>query len=541
MRKNDIVELNITDTTAEGSGVGRDGGMVVFVPGAFTGDVLRARIIKCTKKYCVGRIEELLSPSKNRVAVCCNAFPACGGCMFPHVSYQAELDMKRRWVEENFRRIGGVEIAAERVVPSPLTEGYRNKGVYPLALDPNGNVRAGFYARHSHRIAGTPECALHPAFFGDIVKEISAFLQCEHISIYDETSGEGLARSIFLRYGEASGETLVCLVVNGDGISGEERLAERLQRFPQVSGLVINVNTASGNALLGPKCRTVWGKGVVTDELCGLSFDIAPTAFYQVNRRGAELLYGIAAEYAAPEGGLLIDLYCGAGTIGLSMASRAGRVIGAEIVPSAVENARANALRNGIANAEFILADATDAARELERRGERPDVVVLDPPRAGCDAGVIDAVANMAPRRVVMVSCNSATAARDTALFISRGYLPRRLTVVDMFPRTGHVETVVLLSKGEIDSKKVRVEFSLENMDMSGFQKGATYPQIKEYVQEHSGLKVSSLYISQVKRKCGLDVGQNYNLSKKEGAKQPQCPPDKEKAITEVLQHFGMV
>ena len=540
MRKNDIVELTITDTTAEGSGVGRDGGMVVFVPGAFTGDVLRARIIKCTRKYCVGRIEELLSPSKDRISSCCKAFPACGGCMFPHISYAAELEMKRRWVEENFRRIGGVDITAERVIPSPLTEGYRNKGIYPLALDSDGNVRAGFYARHSHRIAGVPDCALHPAFFGDIVKEAASFLQEERVSIYSEETGEGLARSIYIRHGEISGETMVCLVVNGDGLPGEDRLAARLQKFPQVSGLVINVNTAPGNVLLGEKCRTVFGKGSITDELRGLKFEIAPTAFYQVNRRGAELLYGAAEEYAAPDGGLLIDLYCGAGTIGLSMAGRAGRVIGAEIVPSAVENARENARRNGISNAEFILADAAEAARELELRGERPDVVVLDPPRAGCDAGVIEAVANMSPSRVVMVSCNSATAARDVSLFISRGYLPQRMTVVDMFPRTGHVETVCLLSKLK-STQHIEVEVKMDELDLTDAEKKATYQEIKDYVLEHSGLKVSILYIAQVKQKCGIIERENYNKPKSEDARQPQCPPEKEKAIKEALQHFGMI
>ncbi|MBQ9938389.1 MAG: 23S rRNA (uracil(1939)-C(5))-methyltransferase RlmD, partial [Oscillospiraceae bacterium] len=451
MKKNDIVTIDITDTTAEGSGVGRVENMVVFVQGAFTGDKLKAKIIKCTKKYCIGKIEELIVPSKSRTDCVCEAFPRCGGCMFPHISYDAELEMKRRWVEENFRRIGGFEIDVKRIVASPNTEGYRNKGIYPVTKDENGAVRAGFYARHSHRIAGKAECALHPAFFGDIVKEVTAFLKEENISIYDEESKKGLVRSIFIRHGEISGDTMVCLVVNGDSIPKEELLAQRLAKIPQVTGVVINTNTTDGNVLLGEKCRTVSGQGHITDTLRGLKFNIAPTAFYQVNRRGAELLYGIAEDYAAPEGGLLIDLYCGAGTIGLSMAKRAERVIGAEIVPSAVDNAKENAKRNGVANAEFILADAGEAAVELEKRGEHPQVVILDPPRAGCSAEAIEAVVRMAPDRVVMVSCNSATAARDAKLFAELGYHPREITAVDMFPRTGHVETVVLLSREKAD------------------------------------------------------------------------------------------
>jgi len=445
LKKNDIVTLEITDVTAEGNGVGRSEGMVVFVPGTFTGDVIEALVIKCDRRYCVGRLEKLVAPSPDRISSCCGAFPACGGCVFRHVSYESELKLKRRWVEENFRRIGGLDIGVERIVASPAVDSYRNKGIYPLARAADGSIRAGFYARHSHRIAGLTHCALHPDFFGDIVDEVAAFLRDENISIYDEQTRKGLARSVFIRHAEATGETVVCVVVNGGGLPGEDRLAGRLRRFPQVTGLVINVNRTEGNVLLGEECRVVSGKGYITDELCGLRFDISPTSFYQVNRRGAELLYGVAQEYAAPDGGLLLDLYCGAGTIGLSMAHRAGRVIGADIVPSSIENAVYNARRNGIANAEFIRADAAEAARELQARGTRPDVVILDPPRAGCDASVIESVAKMAPERIVMVSCNSATAARDAAIFASLGYSPLRLTAVDLFPRTGHCECVVKL------------------------------------------------------------------------------------------------
>ena len=293
---------------------------------------------------------------------------------------------------------------------------------------------------------------------------------------------------------------------------------------------------------LGQKCRTIYGMDTIEDTLCGLRFKLSPLSFYQVNRTQAERLYEVAARYAGLTGQeLLLDLYCGAGTIGLSMAGMARRLLGVEIVPQAVENARENARLNGIENAEFFCGDAGEAARMLAERGERPDVIVLDPPRKGCSPDLVRTVAEFGPKRIVYVSCDPATLARDLKLFAELGYPPVEAAPVDMFPGTAHVETVVLLSKGEIDSKKVRVEFSLEEMDMSGFQKGATYEQIKAYVLEKYGLKVSSLYISQVKRKCGLDVGQNYNLSKKEDAKVPQCPPEKEAAIMEALKYFRMI
>ena len=309
-----------------------------------------------------------------------------------------------------------------------------------------------------------------------------------------------------------------------------------------MSGVVLNINRTRGNTVLSGDFYALYGSSELTDTLCGFDFSLSPQSFFQINPPQAEKLYDIAVAHAAPPGtGTVLDLYCGAGTISLCLARGAGHVIGAEIVPEAVENARANAAANGVSNAEFICADAGAAAAELSRRGLRPDAVTVDPPRKGMSREAVLAVCSMEPRRIAYVSCDPATLARDLAIFSSAGYAPLSATAVDMFPRTEHVETVVLLSKGVIDSKKVRVEFSLEDMDMSGFQRGATYEQIKAYVLEKFGLKVSSLYISQIKRKCGLDVGQNYNLSKKEDAKVPQCPPEKEAAIVKALRHFWMV
>ena len=335
----------------------------------------------------------------------------------------------------------------------------------------------------------------------------------------------------------------MCLAVNGEKIPRPEALVQRLNGIPGFTTLVLSVNTKRGNAVLGDRFLTLHGPGYIEDTLCGLNFRLSPRSFYQVNHHQAQRLYEMAISQAEiTKADTVLDLYCGVGTITLAMAGAAGKVIGVEVVPQAVEDARDNAVRNGITNAEFFCGDAGQAALELEKSGVRPDVVVVDPPRKGLNADTIEALHRMSPRRIVYVSCDPATLARDVALLKERGYALKTAAAADLFPRCAHAETVVLLSKGEIDSKNIRVEFPLEDMDMSEFQDGATYPQIKAYVLEHSGLKVSSLYISQVKRKCGLDVGKNYNLSKSEDTRQvPTCPPEKEKAIRDALQYFGMI
>ena len=307
-------------------------------------------------------------------------------------------------------------------------------------------------------------------------------------------------------------------------------------------GVVLSVNQAKTNVILGKEYHTLWGQDFLEDTLCDLNFRLSVPSFYQVNRDQAEVLYGRALDFAQLTGTeTVLDLYCGIGTITLVLARRAGKAIGAEVIPAAIEDAKANAARNGVTNTEFLCADAGEAAQELARRGLRPDVICVDPPRKGISPEVIDAIAQMSPTRLVYVSCDPATLARDVARLREKGYHVQQAEAVDLFPRTGHVETVVLLSKGEVDSKKIRVEFSLEDMDMSEFQDGATYTQIKDYVLEHSGLKVSNLYISQIKRKCGIGVGKNYNLPKSEDSRQPQCPPEKEKAIREAFKYFGII
>ena len=445
-----------------------------------------------------------------------------------------------------FRRIGGLDVPVLDICPSPEVDRYRNKVQFPVGLDKNGNPCIGFYAGRTHRIVPCPDCKLQPGVLNDIGNALCRFFAENGIQPYNEETGQGLVRHIFLRRGAHSGQIMVCLVCTRPNLPHADALCTRLrEQFADIATILLNVNSKNTNVILGTETHTLYGPGYIEDTLCGVPVQLGPLSFYQVNTLAAERLYGIAAQYAqlTPDD-LLLDLYCGMGTIGLSMVDHCRELVGVEIVPEAIESAKANAARMGDAVAAkscFFCADAGQAATRLAAEGLHPDVVMLDPPRKGCDEATLSAVVRMAPRRVVYVSCNPATAARDAAWLENNGYHAEKVQPVDLFPRTKHCETVVLLSKGEIDSKKVRVEFSLEDMDMSEFQDGATYPQIKEYVLEHTGLKVSNLYISQIKRKCGLEVGKNYNLPKSEDSRQPQCPPEKEKGIREAFKYFGMI
>ena len=542
LKKNQIEEAEITAMSSDGNGIAKIDGMVVFVPYTAVGDKLKIRIVKVQKNYSFGIIEEILEPSPDRVDDHCPVYKKCGGCAFRHISYEAELRHKAEFVQSNLRRLGGLDPVMLPITPSPLVQGYRNKAQYPIR-EYDGKIEAGFFAKRSHRVISCASCDLQPAFFEQILEYTKQFLEEYHISAYDEQTGKGKVRHLYIRCGEVSGEVMVCLVVNSERLPHAAEYVEGLLKVcPQVVSVVLNINREQNNVILGQKCITLYGKDTIEDTLCDVRFELSPLSFYQVNRQAAEKLYRLAADMAQFEGNeLLIDLYCGAGTIGLSMASKVRELIGVEIVPDAVENAKENAKRCGVENARFICADAKEAAAQLAAENLHPDVIVVDPPRKGCDLEVLQAIAAMAPKRLVMISCNSASLARDCKELEALGYHLEKAAPVDLFPRTTHVETVVLLSKGEIDSKKVRVEFSLEDMDMSDFQDKATYTQIKDYVLEHSGLKVSNLYISQIKRKCGLEVGKNYNLPKAEDSRQPQCPSEKENAIREAMKYFGMI
>ena len=541
LKKNDEIYLTVKSCTVQGSGVCDHDGMTVFVRGAVTGDRVLAHIIKVKKTYAVGIIKKLVQRSPMRAKNFCPIAEKCGGCCFAHIKYESELEIKAQQVADNFKRLGKLDITPAPIIPSPSAERYRNKAQYPVGSD-GRFATIGFYAPMTHRIIDCADCILQPKEFSEITDIFRNWIREKKISVYNEADGSGIIRHIYIRKAVVTGQIMVCIVANSDSIPHAEALIEQLKEIDGLVSVVLNINRDKTNVVLGKECKTLFGSDYITDELCGLKFNLSPLSFYQVNHDGAEILYNKAKEYAALTGSeTLVDLYCGTGTIGLTMAKDVKSLIGVEIIPQAIENAKENARLNGIDNAEFICADAAQAASTLLERGVKPDIVILDPPRKGCDEALIKTVAEMSPERVVYVSCDSATLARDCQRFAALGYRTLAATPVDMFPHTAHVETVVLLSKGEIDSKKVRVEFSLEDMDMSGFQKGATYEQIKAYVLEHTGLKVSSLYISQIKRKCGLDVGQNYNLSKKEDAKVPKCPPEKEAAIRDALKYFQMI
>ncbi len=448
VQKNEIGEIEITGMTTQGAGVGHYQGMAVFTPLTAPGDVARVRVVKAAKNYAYGRLEELVSPSADRMEPDCPCFAQCGGCCYRHITYEAELGIKAARVQDALTRIGGFHSLPVRpILGADSRDGYRNKALLPLGTKKDGSLSMGFYAVNSHRIVDCEECRLQPEEFNRAMDAFREWAAAYGDSVYDEATHSGRMRRLYLRKGELTGQILACVVVNGNGLHHESELIEALkQAVPGLSSVVINSNRERTNVALGQKCRTIYGMDTIEDTLCGLRFKLSPLSFYQVNRTQAERLYEVAARYAGLTGQeLLLDLYCGAGTIGLSMAGMARRLLGVEIVPQAVENARENARLNGIENAEFFCGDAGEAARMLAERGERPDVIVLDPPRKGCSPDLVRTVAEFGPKRIVYVSCDPATLARDLKLFAELGYPPVEAMPVDMFPGTAHVETVALL------------------------------------------------------------------------------------------------
>lgn len=537
-REGQLCRLVIDGYASDGAGVARLDGMVVFVQGGIRGEACDVRLTHVGRSALWGRVEEVVNPSPARIFPRCLHYTKCGGCQFRHMNYAEELEAKRIRVEDALRRLGGAEIHVSAILGAEQVDRYRNKAQFPVAKGP----RIGFYRPRSHDVIDVDDCLLQGEAAARLRGAVKEWMAEYSIPAYNERTFTGLVRHVYVRTNRA-GRSLCCLLVNGRGVPREVELVRALRRAePNLAGIVLGVNEKHNNVILGDSYRTLWGEDFLSDTLCGLTFRLSVPSFYQVNPAQTEVLYGKALEFAGLTGAeTVLDLYCGIGTISLVMARKAGMVWGAEVVPQAVDDAIANARRNHIENARFLCADAGEAARYLEGEGVRPDVVCVDPPRKGLAEDVVDTIADMGPERVVYVSCDPGTLGRDVKRFAGRGYTLKKAEAVDMFPRTAHVETVVLLSKGEVDSKKIRVEFSLEDMDMSEFQDGATYTQIKDYVLEHSGLKVSNLYISQIKRKCGIEVGKNYNLPKSEDSRQPMCPPEKEKAIREAFKYFGMI
>ena len=541
LTKNQIYETTIVDYTTEGQGIAKIEGCAVFIPNAIVGEVCRVRIEKAQKTWASGKIVEILERSPHRVNRECPVAKLCGGCNFWHMDYEEECRLKAERVRSCLNRIGGQNLAEMPILRAPTCYGYRNKAQYPVAVK-NGRAYAGFFKAGTHSVVENSRCAILPPEM-DLVKDaVIDYVNQFRVSVYDEGSHKGLLRHIYVRRGAVSGQILVCLAVNGRKLPHIPELIQRLEKIPGFATLVLSVNTKKGNTVLGDEFLTLYGEGFIEDTLCGLSFRLSPRSFYQVNHHQAQRLYAAAIEQAGiTKSDTVLDLYCGVGTITLSMAAAAGKVIGVEVIPQAVEDAKENARRNGIENAEFFCGDAGEAALALEKQGVHADVVVVDPPRKGLNADAIEALVRFAPRRIVYVSCDPATLARDVALLSQRGYRLQNAQAADLFPRCAHVETVVTLSKGKVDSENIYVDFSLEDFDMSSFMGDPTYPQIKEYVLEHTGLKVSSLYIAQVKKKCGLVVGECYNKPKSENSRTYICPPDKEAAIMDAFRYFGMI
>ncbi len=595
-KKNDLVTLTIEDIGSEGEGIGKADGFPFFVKDAVPGDTLIARVLKSKKTYAYAKTEKVITPSPFRVEPPCAFHRQCGGCQLQAIRYEKQLEFKQRKIMQNLVRIGGfspefVQERMEEIIGMDTPLHYRNKAQYPVGTDRNGNLITGFYAGRTHDIIANTNCLLGPPENQKILEEILAFMRENGISAYDERTGEGLVRHILIRKGFTSGEIMVCLVINYQVkdhraeafFQGQEDLINRLSRIPGMASISVNINTERTNVILGRKVYTLWGQPAISDvihvrdmqregfPLTGdeLTFKISPLSFYQVNPVQTEKLYSLALEYAGLTGKETVwDLYCGIGTISLFLARRAKQVYGIEIIPQAIEDARENARRNNITNAEFFVGKAEEVLPEFYARNKnlsfdipaggaqgrtmqqkvfpdneeflRPDVIVVDPPRKGCDAACLSTMLKMQPERIVYVSCDSATLARDLKILCEGGYEIRKIRGVDQFGMTVHVETVCLLSKLNVEHH-IEVELNLDEMDLTAAEKKASYEEIKTYVQEHSGLKVSNLYIAQVKRKCGIIERENYNKAKAEGVKVPKCPEEKEKAIIDALMYFQMI
>lgn len=447
MKKNDIIEIEITALSSECSGIGKKDGMVIFVPFSAIGDKLEVKILKVNKTYCYGKIEKILTPSPDRVTPDCPVYTKCGGCSLRHIGYEAQLRAKEQFVKDAFIRIGGLSPEFLPIICNDTINGYRNKLQMPIGTDKDGNLIAGFYAFHSHRIVPCEKCLLQPDIFSEITADFIKIATELKLSAYDETTHKGTLRHLYLRKGHYSGEICLCTVASKNTRELKILSDRLLEKYPEIVSSVININSKDTNVILGEKEILCTAKDTINDTMCKNHITISPKSFYQVNTASSEKLYAAARDFADAAGKNVLDLYCGAGTIGLSMARTAKQIIGVEIVPEAIENAKQNAIANGINNCEFICADAAEAAKILHSRGIRPDVIMVDPPRKGCGKEACEQIAAFSAPRIVMVSCNAATAARDCAYFKELGYSTDKCVAVDMFSGTNHVECVVLITR----------------------------------------------------------------------------------------------
>ena len=542
-RKNDLVTLEIEDCGIDGEGIGKADGFTVFVKDAVIGDTVTAKIIKAKKNYGYGRLMEVLKPSPYRVEPKCEFARQCGGCQLQALSYDQQLVFKTNTVKGHLERIGGfTDIPMEPIIGMDELFHYRNKAQFPVGRNKEGKIVTGFYAGRTHNIIENRDCALGVAENKEVLDRVIAHMEKYGIEPYNEATGKGLVRHVLIRYGYFTKEVMVCLILNGNKIPKEELLVKSLCEIPGMTSITINVNKKHSNVILGEEIRLLWGQEYITDRIGDISYQISPLSFYQVNPMQTQKLYAKALEYADLHGEETVwDLYCGIGTISLFLAQKAKFVRGVEIVPAAIENAKENAKLNGLENTEFFVGKAEEVLpREYKKNGVYADVIVVDPPRKGCDETLLETMVEMNPDRIVYVSCDSATLARDLKYLCERGYELRKVCPVDQFGMTVHVETVVLLSQQKPDDT-IEIDLDLDELDATSAELKATYQEIKDYVLKESGLKVSSLYISQVKRKCGIEVGENYNLPKSENARVPQCPKEKEDAIKAALKYFAMI
>ena len=534
LEKGSIYTAVIDGYSSEGLGIARVNGAVVFVPHAVRGEEIDLRITKVMKTSCAGEIVKIHDPSPERMEPECPYAGKCGGCAYRHLTYPEELWAKRQRVQDALTRIGGLELTVEEILGAKNPEHYRNKSQYPVGAD--GSI--GFFQARTHKVVPIRRCLIQTEAADRTAQAVGEWMRRYKISAYDETTGKGLVRHVCVRVNR-KGESLCCVVVNGNKVPREPELAAYVTAaVPHTVGVLLNSNTRRGNVVLGDKYRTLFGRNYLMDTLCGLEFKLSMPSFYQVNRDQAEVLYGKALKFAGLTGNeTVLDLYCGIGTITLCLAKAAKRVIGAEIVPPAIRDAKENALRNHIENAEFFCGDAADIAAKLESDGLRPDVVTVDPPRKGLAPEVIASVAAMGPEKVVYVSCDPATLGRDVKIFREFGYEAKRAAAVDMFPGTAHVETVVLLSR-ETNPLTVEVRMEVETGEV---KEHPTYKRIQEYVQEKYGFKVHTAYIAEVKRMVGLDMHKAPNAVEQKKHEYHPCPPEKVEAIKDALRHFGLI
>ena len=554
MNKNDIVTVEITDIGVSGEGIGHVDGYTLFIKDAVIGDVVEAKVMKAKKNYGYARLMKVITPSEYRVEPKCAFARRCGGCQIQEMSYNRQLVFKDQKIRGNLERIGGftkdqIDTVMQPVVGMEHPFGYRNKAQFPFGTDKEGNPITGFYAGRTHDIIANTDCALGVEQNKEILEIILQYMRENKIKSYDEKTGKGLIRHALIRYGFKTKEIMVCLVVNGKKLPKAERLIEKLIQIEGMTSITISPNTRRDNVIMGDSYEILWGQGYITDYIGNVKYQISPLSFYQVNPVQTEKLYGLALEYADLKGDETVwDLYCGIGTISLFLAQKAKQVYGVEIVPQAIDDAKENAKINAIDNAEFFVGKAEEvlpeyyAEYEREHNGEtaHADVIVVDPPRKGCDETLLETIVKMQPEKVVYVSCDSATLARDLKYLCANGYEIRMCRGVDQFPQSVHVETVVLLSQQKPDDT-IEIDLDLDELDATSAELKATYQEIKDYVLKEFGLKVSNLYISQVKRKCGIEVGENYNLPKSENARVPQCPKEKEEAIKAALKYFAMI